>query len=329
MKCALCHARKGKRGCKVASAQLICPSCCASSRRDECAGCDFYETSQAFQREKQIRNRTFTAEIIPDVDDRCDEALTLVERGDIVKGEAMLEALRAQYPSYHTVLYGVGVCHGLRGQTNEAIACLERAVEIFPLLAHAHYNLGSAYCQKLDVEKAVRAYQTAIEVDGEDGQVGRLARGHLDKLETAVRRSGLDLPTYINNKRVFDRAFEALHEKRFQAAIDLFEQVLATEKGHVQSYGNMGLAYAGLGNRQKALECLNKAIELDPEYEPAMINRIAVERLRDGEAMADQVFNEVDYYSEFKLPGRSYVRELAERLEPTGRELSSHAQSEE
>jgi tetratricopeptide (TPR) repeat protein len=86
---------------------------------------------------------------------------------------------------------------------------------------------------------------------------------------------------------------------------------------HVQSYGNMGLAYAGLGNRQKALECLNKAIELDPEYEPAMINRIAVERLRDGEAMADQVFNEVDYYSEFKLPGRSYVRELAERLEST------------
>ncbi len=328
MKCALCHVRKGKRGCKVASAQLICPFCCASTRREECAGCDFYETSLTFQREKQIRNRTFTAEIIPDVDDRCDEALTLVERGDIAKGEAMLEALRAQYPSYHTVLYGIGFCHGLKGQTNEAIVCLERAVEIFPLLAHAHYNLGSAYCQNLDVEKAVRAYQTAIEVDGEDGQVGRLARGQLDELETAVRQSGLDIPTYISNKRIFDRAFEALREKRFQAAIELFEQVLATEKGHVQSHGNMGLAYAGLGNRQKAIECLNKAIELDPEYEPAMINRIAVERLRDGEAMADQAFNEVAYYSEFKLPGRSYVRELAERLESTGRELSSHAQSE-
>jgi tetratricopeptide (TPR) repeat protein len=329
MKCALCRAKKGKRGCKVTSAQLICPSCCASTRRDECVGCDFYETSLAFQRKKQIRNRAFAAEIIPDVDDRCDEALTLVERGDIAKGEAMLEALRAQYPSYHTVLYGIGVCHGLKGQTNEAIVCLERAAEIFPLLAHAHYNLGSAYCQKLDIEKAVKAYQTAIEVDGEDGQVGRLARGHLEELETAVRRSGLDLPTYIRNKRVFDRAFEALHEKRFQAAIDLFEQVLATEKGHVQSYGNMGLAYAGLGNRQKALECLNKAIEIDPDYEPAIINRIAVDRLKDGEAMPDVAFREVDYYADFKVPGRSYVQELVKRLESTGRGLSGHAQSEQ
>jgi hypothetical protein len=75
MKCALCRAKKGKRGCKVTSAQLICPSCCASTRRDECVGCDFYETSLAFQREKQIRNKAFAAEIIPDVDDRCDEAL--------------------------------------------------------------------------------------------------------------------------------------------------------------------------------------------------------------------------------------------------------------
>jgi len=119
MKCALCRAKKGKRGCKVTSAQLICPSCCASTRRDECVGCDFYETSLAFH------------------------------------------------------------------------------------------------------------------------------------------------------------------------------------------------------------------IELDPDYEPAIINRIAVDRLKDGEAMPDVAFREVDYYAEFKVPGRSYVQELAKRLESTENDLSGHAQSEE
>jgi tetratricopeptide (TPR) repeat protein len=302
---------KGKRGCKVTLAQLICPSCCASTRRDECVGCDFYGTSLAFHREKQLRNKAFPAEIIPDVDDRCDEALTLVERGDLAKGEAMFEALRAQYPSYHTVLYGMGVCHALKGQTNEAIVYLERAVEIFPHFAHAYYNLGSAYCQSLDVEKAVRACRAAIEIDGEDGPVGQLARERLDSLEVAVGQNGIDLNTFIINQRVFNWAFEALHGKRFQAAIDLFEQVLTIEKGHVQSYGNMGLAYAGLGNRQKALEYLNKAIELDPDYEPAIINRIAVDRLKDGEAMPDVAFRYVDYYAEFKVRGRSYLQDLA------------------
>jgi len=51
--------------------------------------------------------------------------------------------------------------------------------------------------------------------------------------------------------------------------------------------------------------------------------------LKDGETMPDVAFREVDYYAEFKAPGRSYVQELAKRLESTGRGLSGHAQREE
>jgi tetratricopeptide (TPR) repeat protein len=272
-----------------------------------------------YQREKRIKNREFTAEIIPKVDDLCDEALTLVDEGDVAKGESCLEALRVQYPNYHTVLYGIGVCHCIKGQMDEAIGYLERAVEIFPLLAHAHFNLGSAYCQKFDVEKAVKAFQAAIEVDGEGGPVGQIARERLDKLEAMARENGINLNTYISNQRVFNRAFAALHEKRFQVAIDLFEQVLAVEKGHVQSYGNMGLAYAGLGNKTKALECLGKALELDSEYEPALVNRFAIERLKDGEVLTVQGIRAVDYYTEFKIPGRSYIKELTENLTTAGK----------
>jgi hypothetical protein len=45
----------------------------------------------------------------------------------------------------------------------------------------------------------------------------------------------------------------------------------------------------------------------------AMINRIAGERLRDGEAMADLVFSEVDHYAEYKVPDRSYVEAISQR----------------
>ena len=45
--------------------------------------------------------------------------------------QEILEDLRRQYPNYHTVLYGIGVCHGMKGQADEAIACLERAVELY------------------------------------------------------------------------------------------------------------------------------------------------------------------------------------------------------
>lgn len=314
MKCALCHERKGKRGCKLISAQFVCPSCCASTRRAECDGCGYYQASEAYQREKQVRTKTFITEIIPDLDDQCDEALTLIEKGNIAQGEAVLEDLRRQHPNYHTVLYGIGVCHGMQGQMDEAISCLERAVEIFPAFAHAHYNLGSSYRQKLDLENAVKAYEAAIAADGSDGDVGHLARKRLDELDAIAKTSGVSLSTHIRNRRIFDRGFLALQDRRFQVAIDLFAQVLATQKDHVQSYGNMGLAYAILGNRQKALECLDKAIELDPGYEPAIVNRLAVASLKEGEVLPDFDRRELNYYSEFKFRGKSYVQHLVDEL---------------
>jgi tetratricopeptide (TPR) repeat protein len=314
MKCVLCHERKGKRDCKLNSGQFICSPCCADTRRTECAGCSYYETSLAYQREKQIRRKTFANEILPDVDDRCDEALVLIEQGAISQGQALLEDLRRQHPNYHMVIYGIGVCHGMRNEVDEAIACFERAVEIFPAFAHAQYNLGESYGGKFDIENAVRAYEAAIAADGSDGEVGQLARKRLDEVKAIVETSGVSLSTHLRNRRIFDRGFVALQEQRFEAAIDSFTQVVATENNHVQSYGNMGIAYARIGNRQKALECLNKALEIDPEYEPALVNRLVVERLKDGEALPGFDQRELNYYSEFKLRGKSYVQQLADEL---------------
>lgn len=317
MKCALCQERKGKRGCKLISARFICPSCCASKRRAECDGCGYYQASEAYQREKHARKNAFITEIIPDVDDRCDEALACIESGDIVRGETLLEELGRQHPDYHAVLFGMGVCHIVKEQTDEAISCFERAVEIFPAYANAHYNLGSSYSKKVDLDNAVKAYNMAIAVDGSDGEIGRLARERLNELEAICLQGGVSLSTHIHNGRIFDRGFAALQEKRFQAAIDLFAQVLKTQKDHVQSHGNMGLAYALLGNKQKALECLDKAIAIDPRYEPAVINRLYAQALKDGQAPPGFDTRDISYYSEFKLQGKSYARHLADELQRT------------
>lgn len=300
MKCPSCNERKGKRACKIKAAQSICPLCCASIRSAACAGCFHYQPYLAYQREKQSRSKHFTIELLPEVDDLCDEALHLAEQGSLAEAEVAIEGLRRQHPHYHSVLYGRGLCHALRGEFDEAIVCLERAVEIFPLMAHAHYNLGSAYCQKVDIERAVRAYEKAIAADGVDGPVGSKARKHLDQIEALCEENGVSLATHIDNRRIFDRAFAALRDAHYQVAINLFAQILKTEKNHVQSYGNLGLAYAGLGNKQKALECFDQAIRIDPDYEPALVNRRVVETLGEGEISAPIERLEISYYSEFR-----------------------------
>ena len=99
MKCPLCQERKGKRGCKLNLNQHICPLCCASLRTAECAGCGYYEPSIAYQHEKQVRSTAFITQVIPALDDQCDEALALVENGNIAQGQAVLEGLLRQHPT--------------------------------------------------------------------------------------------------------------------------------------------------------------------------------------------------------------------------------------
>jgi tetratricopeptide (TPR) repeat protein len=98
------------------------------------------------------------------------------------------------------------------------------------------------------------------------------------------------------------------------SAINLFKRVLTTDSKHVQSWGNLGLAYAGIREKSKALECLDKALELDAEYEIAAVNRIAIEKLREGERLEGKM-DSVDYYRDYKGKGKeSYVAETIRSL---------------
>ena len=99
MKCSLCQERKGKRVCKIKAAQLICPICCASLRTEVCEGCSYYGPCLAYQREKQLNHKKdFLVEILPEIDERCDVALELAEKGKLAQATGVLEELRQQHP---------------------------------------------------------------------------------------------------------------------------------------------------------------------------------------------------------------------------------------
>ena len=61
---------------------------------------------------------------------------------------------------------------------------------------------------------------------------------------------------------------------------------------------NLGLAYAALADRETALLHLNRAIELDPSYAPAIDNRRAVQALLPGEKLQLDGIREIDFYAD-------------------------------
>ena len=106
------------------------------------------------------------------------------------------------------------------------------------------------------------------------------------------------MEAFIENQKLFDQAFENLKEQRFERAIELFQEVLKQCPDHVQSYGNMALAQAGLGHKAAALASLDKALALDPNYEPARNNRETIASMNEGEPFIPPFFAETEYYRE-------------------------------
>jgi lipoprotein NlpI len=75
-------------------------------------------------------------------------------------------------------------------------------------------------------------------------------------------------------------------KKKWQLAIDGFRKVLSLVPRHHQSLGNLGICYAMLGQKKRAIEALDKALELNPSYEFALRNRSLIERLDEGEPLS-------------------------------------------
>ena len=50
-----------------------------------------------------------------------------------------------------------------------------------------------------------------------------------------------------------------------------------------QVYGNLGICHAQLGQKSDALAAFEKALELDPQYELAIVNKAMTQSLVEGE----------------------------------------------
>lgn len=312
-KCSVCNSKKAKRLCRIKDDIGICPECCAKIRYEQCEGCGYY--SAAKQYEKGKRNiKHFIASINPALDRECDKALVLAESGDVDGAEGLLMALHEKHPDYHVVQYGMGVCCVLQERTEEGIEYFKRAVEIFPYFTEAYFNLAMAYKKLFKLPEAVRAYREVIEI-GNDEELVSEAKVVLDELESLVREDHESLDAYIKNMETFETAYSSMQKREFQTAIELFSRVLAVNPKHVQSWGNMGLTYACLGHKSRAIECFDKALEIDPLYELALVNRAFVVREMDEGKAIDWEGASVEYYKKYNSKAqRSYISEVVESI---------------
>jgi tetratricopeptide (TPR) repeat protein len=241
--------------------------------------------------------RRFSAEINELVEDECHDILEQLEKDNNIAGaKEAVRILLDQHPQNYFVHFTQGICFIKEEKVVQAIASFEKTVEIYPVCIEAFYNLGNLYRKEVNIPAFIFCHRRILKIASQDSEIYQTAQQELDELEKLLKETdGTSLDGYIQCRKLFDHAFTCLTQGQHDLAILFFKKVLSLNPTHVQSFGNIALAYAGLGKRMQALRYLDKALALDPTYEPAHMNRIRVMLLEEGEKL-EMGMDIVDYY---------------------------------
>ncbi len=313
-KCIICNQVKGKRSCLQYDKSMVCPKCCAQIRNPSCVTCSYYKTAEKYAEDKFRKSggKSFVIELNEEVDKAVDKALALIERKMLKKAEKHLAELLPEHSNYHMVQYGMGALYAFKGQNDEAISHFKKAIDILPFFAEAYYNLGVAYKKELDIPNMFKYLSKAIRMSDVDTDIYQQAKILLDHLENLIRKqNGTDLETYVKAQEQFKLGVDLMERGEWKKAIYAFSASERIVNTTPQVYGNLGICHAQLGQKSDALAAFDKALELDPQYEPAIVNKAMVQSLNEGEKL-DAKVETIEYYKDFPMENRSYIQHFIE-----------------
>jgi len=158
------------------------------------------------------------------------------------------------------------------GRHEEAVAVYERLLSLEPAWADGWYNLGQAQWRARRFESALRSYQRALDLD-----IARPEEVHLNRSVILARHLG--------------RIDDAVHE---------LEAALQRNPRCLPALLNLGNVCEQRGNRERARQCYDQALRVDPTQALALSRLPNLQMLRDaGDPMIARLHEAV------RQPGRS------------------------
>jgi len=188
------------------------------------------------------------------------------------------EALRADKES--SALFDKGNQLYAQGRYDEAIAVFGEFMAKYPDIYQVRLNLGSNYLKKGDLDKAQSEFQIVLDktiqtLGTYKKDPGTSFRAFSGLGETALKRndfeaaqknfrqaldiSPLDEAAAYNVGEIF------FSNQKIDDAIKYFEIAIQIKKEWSKPYNRLGMVYLNKGDLPKALEYLNKFVEMDPE----------------------------------------------------------------
>ncbi len=226
----------------------------------------------------------------------CEElyanARSIIDSGDYATAMDEMETLLKTYPDFAQGHYDLGSLHFALGEKQPAAQAYQKAVDLDPHNTTFLKSLADYYyAEENDIEKAKTFYHRVIDESPENVEslqiLGNLAVVERD-FETArdLFQKVLDIEPWNHdalmiyekleqqaNKSDGDQTSDATyaHSQRLveagkiDEAIQTLESLIESQPEFASAYNDLGVLYYQTGQKEKTLECYEKAVQLDSD----------------------------------------------------------------
>ncbi len=179
-------------------------------------------------------------------------------------------------PDMHEAYSNMGNAYNELKEYQKAINACQKAIEIKPDNHEAYNNMGNAYNELKEYQKAINAYQKAIEIKHDKHKAYNnmgIAYNKLKEYQKAINAYQKAIEIKPDNHEAYNNMGVAYDElKECQKAINAYQKAIEIKHDKHEAYYNMGNAYGKLGEYQKAINAYKKAIEIKPDEHNAYYN---------------------------------------------------------
>lgn len=181
---------------------------------------------------------------------------------------------RHQNNEYKAILWdNIGGMQRLMGDEERAIEAYRRSAGLDPTYASPWYSLGNIYAALDRDEEAIQAYRQTINLNQRDPWPHHnlaLVYEKLERYSEAITfyRQAIERHASDQNRAVSWESLGNVYSDagRYEEAVQALQEAIKLNPDYALPWNSLGDVYQALGQPQKAIEAYQRAISLDPNY---------------------------------------------------------------
>lgn len=176
---------------------------------------------------------------------------------------------------------------------DRAMSMINEALRVDDQIAKAYFLKGLIYKEQGNSSLSKSSFQTVTELDPENVEafnlLGMIYAGERDSLALEYYNTALSIDS-TSREVLYNRAFFLQEDLRAEAALQAYDDLLRHHPGTAVAHFNQGYVYMGLmSDPESGINSYTEAIRLNPSYFQAYTNRaVCLEEIgRREQAVAD------------------------------------------